>query len=287
MLPSTEEYERSLEAFRRRWPNDGYFHQTRRFVETYRLLRNHHAGGRIVDVGGWPGDFSCTLASLGFDVLLIDRDPDRPTGKVYDPERQHWVLGEGGTLAAKCRSYGVEVLRCDVERETIAATDGSFDSIVFTEILEHLRTSPLFALRELRRVLKPGGVLLLSTPNLLTLKNRVSFLSGRARYDTLEMPYDALEAEERIGHVGHFRIFSMPEVVDLLERTGFRIRYRGYRQIVPDREPLPPSLYALRMRLYDWVSARIPALGNQSSSPVIASNRGAVYAACDRRACLR
>jgi 2-polyprenyl-3-methyl-5-hydroxy-6-metoxy-1,4-benzoquinol methylase len=264
MIPTEDAYCHALQTYREKWPHDGYFLHRQRFIETDRFLCKFYTNGPIVDVGGWPGDFSCTLASLGLSVFLLDKDLTRLTSKVFDPQSGKWVLGTSGTLQDKCHAYGVEMIECDIEREKIPTPNEAFDFIVFTEVIEHLRIGVLAALRELRRILKPNGCLLITTPNLLSLQNRLSFVTGRACYDTLEMPYDALEAEERIGHAGHFRVFSMPEVLDLLQRTGFHVRYAGYHQLVePDEAPQQVSLYALRMQFYHQLARWIPSLGNQ------------------------
>jgi SAM-dependent methyltransferase len=199
---------------------------------------------------------------LGFDVLLIDKDLARPTTKVLDSQRNKWALVGPTTLADKCCMYKVKTIKCDIERQRIPLDDDAVDFIVFTEIIEHLRIGLLPALRELHRVLKPNGSLLITTPNLLSLKNRWSFVIGHAQYDTLELPYDALDAEERIGHIGHFRVFSMPELVDLLQRTGFCIRYRGYHQVSTNKA-IRMSLYSMRIKVYNRLIRWLPPLSNQ------------------------
>jgi SAM-dependent methyltransferase len=258
-----DSYPSALDDYRARWPSDGY-HTTRdRFLETYEVLSRFHTGGRIVDVGGWPGDFSCTLAMLGLDVLLIDKDPYRSTAKTLDDTTGEYGLGSGITLAEKCRLYGVEAVGSDIEHEPIPLADGSVDFLVFTEVIEHIRVGLLHALRELHRVLRPGGRLLLTTPNLLSLRNRLSFCAGRTSYDTLQMPYESLAAEERIGHPGHFRVFSMPELFDLLGRTGFQVIYSDYRHLLStEAKAQPRSLYGLRMRAVEYLPRWIKSTRN-------------------------
>jgi SAM-dependent methyltransferase len=56
---------------------------------------------------------------------------------------------------------------------------GVFDGILAGEIIEHLY-DPGLLLRECRRVLRPGGILVLTTPNLATAQDRLRFLLGRA-----------------------------------------------------------------------------------------------------------
>jgi len=53
--------------------------------------------------------------------------------------------------------------------------DGFFDLVIFTEIIEHL-TNPFFALSEIRRVLKPGGWLLITTPNVSRSQNVIKLI---------------------------------------------------------------------------------------------------------------
>lgn len=135
----------------------------------------------------------------------------RPSGFIFcEPERvplfASWVGGPGlRVLDLGCRDgalsaaylKGNDVIGVDVDREALAAAqkrgirtawadldqplpfdDESFDAVVVGEVLEHLRF-PELAIREARRVLKPGGVLVGSVPNNYRLKSRLRFLAGR------------------------------------------------------------------------------------------------------------
>ena len=60
-------------------------------------------------------------------------------------------------------------------REPLPYEDASFDGVVCVEVLEHIDGHErLF--REVERVLKPGGVFLFTTPNVMSIKSRLSFL---------------------------------------------------------------------------------------------------------------
>ena len=73
---------------------------------------------------------------------------------------------------------GLEGHWCDVDAEPLPFADSSFDLVVFTEVMEHVRF-PAKALAEIRRVLKPEGRLVGSVPNAFRLRNRWRFLWGQ------------------------------------------------------------------------------------------------------------
>jgi ubiquinone/menaquinone biosynthesis C-methylase UbiE len=69
----------------------------------------------------------------------------------------------------------VSVKIADLSNENLPFPDESFDLVTCTEVIEHLEHYRS-TLREIYRVLKPGGTLVLTTPNILNLKSRIRFL---------------------------------------------------------------------------------------------------------------
>ena len=89
--------------------------------------------------------------------------------------------------------------------------------VLCLDVIEHLHTSPKKILAEARRVLKPGGKLILTTPNLTTLKNRLYMLFGRTVYTDLDYWYNS---EPFFGHV---REYTVKEVKSILTQQKFRL----------------------------------------------------------------
>jgi hypothetical protein len=111
------------------------------------------------------------------------------------------------------------------------------------EILEHLVDTAGF-LEDVRRVLVPGGVLLLTTPNLASLENRVRLLlGGYPRW---------VDAE--LGGEGHVRAYTVPVLRRQLERLGFQVEaVKGnFVPIVP-QQFLNDVNFPLLARTGDWL----------------------------------
>ena len=109
---------------------------------------------------------------------------------------------------AKAKERGITPVLADVA-EPLPFPDKSFDAVVAGELLEHLRF-PDELVREIRRILRPRGVLVGSVPNAYRLQSRLRFLRGRPPEDDPT----------------HLRLFSPGDLCELL--AGFadvRLRY--------------------------------------------------------------
>jgi len=114
------------------------------------------ASGRVLDIPVGGGDNARPLAAAGYDVLGADIVIESLVGQGY------------------------EVQKIDMT-QPLPFPDASFDAILHSEGIEHV-DNQVAVLEELARVLKPGGVMIVTTPNLLHLEGRVlNLLTGHAR----------------------------------------------------------------------------------------------------------
>lgn len=122
-------------------------------------------------------------------------------------------------------------------------TSGSFDCVILGEVVEHV-PDPDFLLREINRILKPGGHLIISTPNLVSWANRVLVLFG------VQPLYTETSTEKNLGRFykilgqgskvqGHLKIFTYKSLEELLLKEKFKV----IKKIgVPFFFPFPISL---------------------------------------------
>jgi SAM-dependent methyltransferase len=140
--------------------------------------------------------------------------------------------GAGG-LSIELRARGFDVRGADIDATAAAALgdrfviadlsqplpwpDGFFDAALSIEGIEHLENRHAYV-RELARVLKPGGTLVLTTPNSVSLRSRVRFgFSGFFQQDPRPL-------NERARHpLHHIGLLTFPELRYALHTSGFRI----------------------------------------------------------------
>jgi len=110
--------------------------------------------------------------------------------------------------------YNFNNLAADLSSEKIPYSDNSFDLILFSETLEHLNfyTQDLF--KEIGRVLKPSGLVIITTPNLIRLNNVLKMIIGRSVNHEIEKTY---------GPGTHYREYSFKEIKYLCAQAGLNI----------------------------------------------------------------
>jgi len=149
--------------------------------------------GKLLDVGCGSGVWLMAMRELGWGIEGVDFD-----------SRAVQAATERG-LAVRCGSL-----------EQQSFPDGTFDAVTMSHVIEHL-PDPIRSLKECARILKPGGKLVLWTPNTSSLGHRV-----------LKQHWRGLEPPR------HLYLFSPPSMRSVMERGGFNrisIRTRNSRYI--------------------------------------------------------
>jgi SAM-dependent methyltransferase len=102
----------------------------------------------------------------------------------------------------------------NIEEDSFPYEDASIDVVLFCEIIEHLLSDPVHALIEIRRVLRPGGTLVITTPNVARLDNVCKIIGGENIYD----PYSGYGPYGR-----HNREYNKHDLYRLLTANGFHV----------------------------------------------------------------
>ncbi len=174
-------------------------------IAVYEKVENilaSHPRGRVLDVPAGQGALGVRLKSLGFDVSCCDLYPQ--IFSVPDiPVKQ-------GNMDA-----------------TLPYADAEFDVVVCVGGIDHAE-NPANAIREFARMLKPGGSLIVSAPNILNIEERVKWLfSGHTSFFkplSNERRSEIRENFDGLEEVGvQLNPISYSEMRFYLEKTGFHL----------------------------------------------------------------
>lgn len=189
-----------------------------RFLTTLDLVADL-APGSILNIGTYP--------PLVFEAMVVNAFPDVDLqGLCLGPHiySQH-VRGRDSRFP----DFDIRLEAANIERDSLPYASESFDLVMGMEIFEHLVTDPYFFLSEACRVLRPGGHLLLSTPNVASHRGVWKTLNGQAPYSFgLFVPSDG-------AYGRHNREYAPREVERLTAAAGFEARVLKTVDVYDDR----------------------------------------------------
>ncbi|MBT7706387.1 class I SAM-dependent methyltransferase [archaeon] len=178
-----------------------------RFAEMRKLVKADK-GKTILDIGG--GLYSIAKGLPSKETIILDGD------KKFKP-----------TIVADFNN-------------PLPIDDSSVDIVIAGEIIEHL-INPFRFLLEIKRVLKSGGQLVLSTPNEVDLKSRIKVLFGKLPTNCARA--FATEEDQIFNHKADYNWQILKEMV---EKAGFKVNHRNNTGIfIGSRLVIPPKICPL------------------------------------------
>lgn len=154
------------------------------------------SGERLLDIGCWDGRFLERIREKNLYKELYGID----------------LVAEGINNA---RSKGFNVQVVDLNTGILPFPDAYFDTVTILAVLEHV-FDPYSIIREIRRVLRPSGILIIDVPNAAAVTNRIRFLLGRIPITSHDPGWDG----------GHLHYFTKHALDNFLESEGFDVLSR-------------------------------------------------------------
>jgi SAM-dependent methyltransferase len=182
-------------------------HQTR-LEKTLAITPPGTADDRVLEMGAYLQITPALATRLGYGTVR---------GCYYGTpghvDRRRVVSSEGET-------FECEIDHFDAEKDPFPYPDDYFATVLCCELIEHLREDPMHLMSEVNRILKPGGSLVLTTPNIASLHGISAILQGYhpGLFHAYIRPRADGETEAR-----HNREYAPREVMQLLECAGFRV----------------------------------------------------------------
>jgi SAM-dependent methyltransferase len=204
----------------------------RAYVETH--LTRLEKTLAIIPQGG-PGD---RILEMGAYLQIT---PSLKTRLGYGEVRGCYYGPSGKVERKVVSSEDGEVFECDIdlfdaEKDPFPYPDAHFSTVLCCELIEHLAADPMHMMAEINRILKPGGHLVLTTPNLAGLRAVSALLLGYhpGLFSVYLRPSQGQPSDAR-----HHREYTPIEIHMLLEDAGFEVTLL---QTGPFREAPRPEL---------------------------------------------
>ena len=148
--------------------------------------------GAALDVGAGMGVAAYALARDGWRTVALEPDPSDLVG--------------AGAIRRLANQAPLEIEVVQEWGESLPFADQSFDLVHARQVLHHARDLPQFC-KELRRVLKPGGVLLATREHVISSSSQLpAFLAGHA----LHKYYGGENAYTLASYLGALRSAGLP-----------------------------------------------------------------------------
>jgi glycosyltransferase involved in cell wall biosynthesis/SAM-dependent methyltransferase len=236
-----------------------------RLVKTLEITPPGGPQDRILEMGAYLQITPALRSKLGYGCVR---------GCYYGPAGS---IDHRTVTSAEGETFTCEMDLFDAEEDPFPYPDGHFSTVLCGELIEHLTEDPMHLMSEIHRILKPGGHLVLTTPNISSLRGIAAMLVGYhpGVFSAYIRPRAEGEVEAR-----HNREYTPQEIRQLMENSGFTITLletgpfrqtprpeEGWVLNVLERFELPKELRgddiyvvgrktgAVRQRYPDWLYA--------------------------------
>lgn len=203
---------------------------------TLNLINEHIpnlVGKRVLDVGCGLGILIYALKEMGAEAEGVDKH----------------ILDEWGIKGIE-ELWSKKGMKISVNDFLLEPYDAdSFDVIISEDVFEHLRYTQKEFLDKIYRLLRPGGVLILATPNLASFLKRMRMLFGKSPY------WDLKDFYLKKQPYGHVREFTAAELREMAEISNFEIINMQYYNIYAKRRwlAMPKKYPALLSFLFSSI----------------------------------
>jgi SAM-dependent methyltransferase len=240
---------RAIQTYLSRWidpesPAGVYFAaHSIRLIRTMKLIPRGDSGSRVLELGCYMQTTPALRGLLGYGEVR----------GAYMGSAGGWHLSSVTAKDGEEFTCTIDLFNCEQDR--FPYPDGSFDTVICCEVLEHLSKDPMHMMSEIHRILKPNGILVLTTPNVVSIRALHAMISGihPNLFSKYVMPTLRPEAK-------HIREYTPKELLRLFADSGFTVQY------------IDTTSYGERAGIYKWITRAI-----QFAKPLTRLREDCVY----------
>ena len=194
------------------WPL--YESHVRLMLDDLRVHRSPSESRHVLDVGCFNGYISFLVRRMGYQVTGTD---------IHDLEQRRTLFEENGIGYVSANFNSLTPFP--------EIGDESFDAVILTQVIEHVLNCPLGFMTELARITKPGGLLVITTPQPASVMNAFRLLLGRGSiWGTEEfICQPKIRNGDIISYEGiHYGEYFARELCSMVEDTGYEVLKHRY-----------------------------------------------------------
>ncbi|MEB2776531.1 class I SAM-dependent methyltransferase [Algoriphagus sp. D3-2-R+10] len=186
-------------------------------------MPNSSASLNVLEIGSHYLHTSLLLANRSYTIDAMDVD-------------EFWQLD---FVKERAERYGLNaIIENDISRlKPFRDVQDKYDLVVFTEILEHITFNPIQFWKQIYQILKPGGLIYISTPNAFALPNYVRAIKNSIGLKSIGITVDDIFSKVTYGH--HWKEYSANEIKKYFKALSpdFDVEVNPYKYKVYDLKP--------------------------------------------------
>lgn len=211
-------------------------------LDRYKFLLNRIGKNienkRLLDVGSGLMHLAMITSLSGAETFTIDAGNIGKNNSSITARKKLNI-----DLTERAKKFRIKTFTADVQNEKLPFEDNYFDYVILAEVIEHFWCSPLFCLKEIKRVLKKDGILIVTTPNVVNLTNRLKFLFGKNVFTDIKTVI-----EDPI-YSFHHQEYTLKNLLDLFSAARLKVNFFIYYS--PFLKRYVPGLSRPFLE-YDW-----------------------------------
>lgn len=214
------------------------------------LFSNTGTPSRVLEISSFLGVVDIALAEMGFDVHTYDIPEfqnNTNLQKLYSDYTVHPAVGNIH----------------DIGKTGLPYPDNHFDAVIFSEVIEHLNINPLPVLQEINRILKPDGILYITTPNQVNLLNRITLLLGGSIRNSISTSVTQIDQSQHTICGIHWREYTLKELGEILEITGFFIKKYRFSNNTKKNSSLVIAVIDFFIVFFPWFNNSITVIAKK------------------------
>lgn len=178
----------------------------RRFFSTYKFcLKNLKSGARILSIGAYYGSIEKMLKeALNAEITVVDF-PDS-----VELQKDYYDF------------LGFKYVGIDLSKGLSGLPENYFDMIIYTEVIEHIPTSPYNQIKPFDKFLTKGGKIVISTPNLSSIVHIAKLFMKIPLYDKPDKFFSPIGQENLQVHR---REYMPSELTEAFDQMGYSSNY--------------------------------------------------------------